>query len=453
MTLESRTAGPLCAVAFGMTLSTFAVAQDTTIRWALHPGAEADAVIDYFAPKYEEETGVKVIGEILPPDQLRDQMSIEAIGGTARWDLGYHSPGWFGSFKDYALDLTPLIEKYDFNVDAYPQLVIDSHMKSDARPDEIIALPTTPAAPLMIARRDWFENAEEKAAFAEEYGRELTLPATYAEWREVAEFFTREAGETVAGRTLERPLYGWADALGSGTGITRSFIVVLYSAGLDGFDDDFQPDIDDPILVESANYFVDLARNTAPREAQTWDFLEGLALFRDGGLATAVMWPQGIGTVEDENGEAAGNVDYSPLPVWEDNLAGYEQGVPFLGGGGVMVFDTPNSEEAFKFLKWMLQDNEIEWGKRSEQFSRKTHFESEELSSLEPYYSDFLPAYGEVLEQVFIRQGIPEYGSVMWNGTTDFITDTFSGDLSAEQAQERWVKSMTETFKAAGYIE
>ena len=36
--------------------------QDITVRWALHPGAEADAVVDYFAPKYEEETGIKVVG-------------------------------------------------------------------------------------------------------------------------------------------------------------------------------------------------------------------------------------------------------------------------------------------------------------------------------------------------------------------------------------------------------
>ncbi|MFN4130330.1 MAG: hypothetical protein ACK4GC_11050, partial [Paracoccaceae bacterium] len=75
------------AVALGMALTTSAYAQDVTIRWALHPGAEADAVVNYFAPKYEEETGIKVIGEILPPNQLRDQMSIEAIGGTGRWDL------------------------------------------------------------------------------------------------------------------------------------------------------------------------------------------------------------------------------------------------------------------------------------------------------------------------------------------------------------------------------
>lgn len=430
-----------------------AAAQDTTIRWALHPGAEADAVVEYFAPKYKEETGIEVIGEILPPNQLREQMSIEAIGDTGRWDMGYHSPGWFGSFVDHVIDLTPLIEKHNFDVDAYPELIVESHMKSDARPGEFIALPTTPAAPMLIVRKDWFEHPDEQTAFKEEFGRDLTVPNTFAELREVAGFFTREAGETLAGDTLDRSVYGWADALGAGAGITRSFIVVLYSTGIKGWDENYNPDIDHPIVAEAAEYFVDLAQNTAPREAQNWGFLEGLEMFRDGRLATAVLWPQGVGTVEDPNGDAAGNTGYAPLPMWEGNLAGYEQGVPFLGGGGVLVFDTPNSEEAFKFLKWMLQDNEIEWGKRSEQFSTTKHFESEELRSAQPYYSEFLPAYEQVLQQVFIRQGIPEYGTVMWNGTTDFITDVFSGDLTPEQAQTRWVNTMTDAFTAAGYIE
>ncbi|MFU8824862.1 ABC transporter substrate-binding protein [Yoonia sp.] len=441
------------AMALGMTLATTATAQDVTIRWALHPGAEADAVINYFAPLYEEETGVRVIGEILPPNQLRDQMSIEAIGGTGRWDLGYHSPGWFGTFADHVVDLTPFIEQYDFDVDAYPPLIVDSHMRSDARPGEFIALPTTPAAPMLIVRSDWFEHPDEQAAFQDAYGRALETPDTWAELREVAEFFTRDAGETLAGETLEQPVYGWADALGAGAGITRSFIVVLYSTGISGWDEDFTPDVDNPIVAEAAEYFVDLAQNVAPREAQNWGFLEGLEMFRDGRLATAVMWPQGVGTVEAEGGSAAGNTGYSPLPMWEDNLAGYTQGTPFLGGGGVFVFDTPNSEEAFKFLKWMLQDNEVEWGKQSEQFSTAGHFASEELRNLRPYYPEFLPAYEQVLQSVFIRQGIPEYGSVMWNGTTEFITDVFSGDLTVEQAQDRWVTSMNDAFRRAGYIQ
>jgi multiple sugar transport system substrate-binding protein len=206
-------------------------------------------------------------------------------------------------------------------------------------------------------------------------------------------------------------------------------------------------------VVEAAEYFADLAQAVAPREAQGWAFLEGLDFFRDGRLAMATMWPQGLSTVEDPDGEAAGNVAYQPLPKWEDNLAGYEQGVPFLGGGGVFLFDTPNAEEAFKFLTWMLQENEIEWAEQSNQFSRRAHLENEELRQAEPYFEDFLPAYEQVLEAVFIRQGIPEYGSVMWNGTTEFITDVFSGDLTAEQAQDRWVREMRATFQRASYLE
>jgi ABC-type sugar transport system, periplasmic component len=441
------------ALALGMAFTTTASAQDVTIRWALHPGAEADAVINYFAPLYEEQTGVRVIGEILPPNQLRDQMSIEAIGGTGRWDLGYHSPGWFGTFADHVVDLTPHIEATGFDIDAYPPLIVDSHMRSDARPGEIIAVPTTPAAPMLIVRSDWFAHPDEQSAFQAEFGRELTVPETWAELREVAGFFTRDAGEMLAGETLEHDVYGWADALGAGAGITRSFIVVLYSTGVSGWDETFTPDIDNPIVIEAAEYFVDLAQTAAPREAQNWGFLEGLEMFRDGRLATATMWPQGVGTVEAEGGDAAGNTGYSPLPVWEGNLAGYTQGTPFLGGGGVFVFDTPNAEEAFKFLHWMLQENEVEWGRQSEQFSTAGHFASEELRNLRPYYAEFLPAYEQVLQSVFIRQGIPEYGSVMWNGTTDFITDVFSGDLTAEQAQTRWVESMNDAFRRAGYIQ
>lgn len=434
-------------------LATTGHAQDAEISWALHPGSEADAVMDHFIDKYEEQTGIRVDGEILPPDQLRDRMAIEAVGDTDRWDLGYHSPGWFGTFADHVVDLTPLIEKYDFNVDAYPELIVESHMKSSARPGDIIALPTSPAAPMLITREDWFGHPDEQAAFEEEYGRPLEAPETWAELREVADFFTRDAGEKLAGETLEDPVYGWADALGPGSGMARSFIVLLYSTGLEGWDENFQTDLDHPILVEAANYFVDLAKNTAPREAQTWAFLEGLDFFNDGRLAMATMWPQGLDRVEDPDGPAAGNVSFQPLPEWEGNLQDYEQGVPYLGGGGVLVFDTPRSEEAFKFLKWMLQDNEIEFAKRSGQFSRTAHFQSEELRNLEPYYDDFLPAYEQVLEQVFIRQGIPEYGSVMWQGTVDFITDVFSGALTAEQAQDRWVENMNQTFRRAGYIE
>ncbi len=426
-------------------------AQEVTLRWAMHPGSHTAPVLEHFAPQYEEQTGVRVVGEVLPPDQLRDRMQIEAIGGTGHYHIGYHSPGWFGGFADHVVDLTPFIEQYGFDVSAYPELIVESHMTSPIRPGEIIAIPHVPFAPLLIARKDFFEHPDEQAAFREEYGRDLEYPQTWQELYEVAQFFTREAGETVAGETLEQSLYGWSDSLRHPSGAARAYIVMLYSTGLQGFDEKFEPDLDHPILLESIELFKQMVEDTVPPAAVNWDFLEHLEYFREGRLATATMWPGGIDTVEDPAGAAAGKVHYQPLPMYEGNLAGYEQGVPYLGGGGLMVFDTPQAEEAFKFLQWLLEENAYEWAARTKAFSRHDHFEDPELQQLEPYYADFLPAFGQVLEAVFIRQGIPEYGSAMWQGTADFVTDVLSGDLTPEEAQQRWVEDMRREFERAGY--
>lgn len=202
-------------------------AQEMTLRWAMHPGSHTAPVMEHCAPLYEEFTGVLVIAEVMSPDQLRDRMAIEGIGGTDLFDIGYHSPGWFGSFHEHVIDMTPYREQCGFDVSAYPDLVLEAHMTSPTRPGEYIAISHTPTAPILIARQDIFEHPDERAAFEAEYGRELDYHNTWQELYEVAQFFTRNAGETVAGEVLEQPLYGWSDSMRHPSGIARAYIVML----------------------------------------------------------------------------------------------------------------------------------------------------------------------------------------------------------------------------------
>jgi multiple sugar transport system substrate-binding protein len=394
---------------------------------------------------------VRVIAEVMPPDQLRDRMAIEAIGNTDLFDIGYHSPGWFGSFHEHVIDMTPYMEQYGFDVSAYPELVVEAHMTSPTRPGEYIAIPHTPTAPILIARKDFFEHPDERAAFEAEYGRELDYPDTWQELYEVAQFFTRDAGETVAGEVLEQPLYGWSDSMRHPSGIARAYIVMLYSAGIQGWDENFEPDVTHPIVAESIGLFKNMVEDVVPPAAVNWDFLEHLEYYREGRLAMATLWQFGIDTVEDPNGQAAGNNHYRPLPMYEGNLGGYTQGKPYLGGGGLFIFDTPKQEEAFKFLQWLLEENSQEWALRTQAFPRADNYEDPEVLNQYPYYADFVPALGQGLQEVFIRQGVPEYGSAMWQGTGDFALDVVSGDLTIEQAQERWAERMRREFERAGY--
>ena len=448
--MKSALCGGLGAIAIGL-LAVNAAAQDVTLRYAVHPGSHVEPLLEHFIPKYEELTGVKVIGEVMPPDQLRDRMAIEAIGGTGLFDMGYHSPGWFGSFHEHVIDMRPLMEKYGFDLSAYSDLVMEATMTSPTRPGEIIAMPDSPTAPVLVARKDFFEHPDERAAFEAEYGRELDYPNTWQELYEVAQFFTRDAGETVAGEVLEQPLYGWGDSMRHPSGIARAYIVMLYSAGIDGWDENFEPDVTHPIVTESIGLFKNLVDDVVPPAATNWDFLEHLEYYREGRLAMATLWQFGLNTVEHPDGKAAGNNHYRPLPMYEDNLKGYTQGVPYLGGGGMFIFDTPNQEEAFKFMQWLLEENSQEWALRTQYFPRIENIEDPAVLGQYPYYADFVPALGQALEVVFIRQGVPEYGSAMWQGTADFALDVVSGDLTPEQAQERWAERMKREFERAGY--
>jgi len=427
---------------------------EVTLRWAHHPGPDIEPLEEYFIPKYEELTGVSIIMEVLPPDQMWQKMMLEAHAETHYYDMGYHSPGWFGYYYEYVAGLDEFIEKHNFDLDQYPQSIIDAFMTSPImRPGEIIAIAYNPQTALYGYRKDWFAHPEEQAAFQEQYGRELAPPETWEELYEIAVFFTREAGDTVAGEVLDAPLYGYAASIKPPGGMARAFLAIIYSLGLSGWDDDFVPDIDHPILLDGVEYWTRLIEDTFPPAAETWDFLEHLEYFREGRLATTEQWMVGVMTSEDPAGEAAGNVGYAVLPKWEGNLLDLPVGRQFLGGGGTLVFDTPNAEEAFKFLQWLYAENEVEWNLRTGYFSRVRHFTDPEILEAHDFYADFLPVAEIAMDYGFARQPIPEWGDVMYRSAGEFASDVLHDIMTPEAAQQRWVDYMKSEFEAAGYYD
>ncbi len=426
---------------------------EVTLRWAEHPGPHVEALEDYFIPMYEEMTGVNIIMEVMPPDLMAEKMMLEAHAESGYYDMGYHSPGWFGYYHEYVAGLDELIEKYDFDLDQYPQSVIDSHMTSPImRPDEIIAIARNPQTPFMIYRKDWFEHPVEQAAFEEQYGRPLEPPKTWEELYDIAVFFTRDAGETVAGETLEAPLYGFSASIKPPGGMARAFLGIFYSLGLRGWDDDFEVDIDHPILLDGVEYWTRLIRDTFPPASETWDFLEHLEYFRAGRLATAELWPEGVLTVEDPDGQTAGKVGYATLPKWEGNLLDLPIGRNFLGGGGTLIFDTPRKEEAFQFVQWLYEENEVEFNLLTAMFARTRHFTDPEILEAHDFYADFLPVFQAQMEYGFARQPVPEYGD-FYRSAGEFASDVLHEVMTPEAAQERWANYMTREFEAAGYYD
>ncbi len=439
------------ALVFGLVTATFA---QTTLRIAEHPGPHVGPMEDYFIPLYEELTGVNIVMEVLPPDQLWQRMQLEAAADSDYYDIGYHSPGWFGYYHEKVAGLDDLIEEHGFGIDQYSQAVVDSHMINPAlRPGEIIAIARNPQTPIYAYRLDWFEHQGEREAFQAEYGRELAPPQTWEELYDIAVFFTRPAGETVADETLTAPLFGYSASIIPPGGMARAFLAIVYSLGLEGWDEDFQTDLDDPILLEGVDYWTRLIEDTFPPQAQSWNFLEHLSFMRESRLATAELWPEGVLTIEEEGAPTAGRIGYALLPQWPGNRQDLPVGRSFIGGGGMLIFDTPNRDEAFQFVQWLLEDQATEFNLRTAMFARADQFEDPEVLGAYDFYDSFLPVFEEQMSYGFPRQPIAEWGAVMYTPVGEFASDVLFDVMTPEQAQQRLVDNMERIFVESGYVD
>lgn len=448
-----KLAGRLMVLCLALSTLSTAMAQ-VTLRIAEHPGPHVAPMEEYFIPLYRELTGVNIIMEVLPPDQLWQKMQLEARAGTNYYDIGYHSPGWFGFYYESVAGLDDLIAEHGFDLNQYSQAVIDSHMVNPMlRPGEIIAIARNPQTPIYAYRKDWFEHPDEQAAFQERFGRPLAPPQTWEELYDIAVFFTRPAGATVAGETLTQPLYGYSASIKPPGGMARAFLAIVYSLGLQGFDENFQTDLDHPILLEGVQFWKRLIEDTFPPAAQTWDFLEHLSFMRESRLATAELWPEGVLTIDGPGAPTSGKIGYALLPRWEGNLADLPVGRSFIGGGGMLIFDTPNKEEAFKFVQWLLEDQAVEFNLRTAMFARDDQFNNPEVLAAYDFYDTFLPVFQEQMSYGFPRQPIAEWGAVMYTPVGEFAADVLFDVMTPEQAQRRLVDNMVRIFTESGYLD
>jgi multiple sugar transport system substrate-binding protein len=111
----------------------------------------------------------------------------------------------------------------------------------------VFGLPWHDGPEVFHYRTDLFEDSTEKENFLHRFGRELTVPQTWDEFIQVAEFFTREGlwGAAVAGFT-------------DGHNNVYDFLIQLWSRGGELLDGDFQPAFATEIGIESLQFCSDL---------------------------------------------------------------------------------------------------------------------------------------------------------------------------------------------------
>lgn len=236
-------------------------------------------------------------------EDLYTKLKAEFVGETGAYDIAVIYPKFLGDFvaNGYLIPITQYAAKQDPDLADIIPAYLDLYGKMGR---DLYALPYDGDVLALFYRKDLLADPVEKSAFKKKYGYELTVPETWDQYLDVAEFFTRKAGETLAGKKLDSDFYGTA-TYGQKDFVYAWWLNYFGSLGGVYFDREMNPEINSPAGIEA------LKRQKAqlkycPPEVITYGFDELQGIFLSGHSAMSINWT--------DPGRVGENPQYSDIP-------------------------------------------------------------------------------------------------------------------------------------------
>jgi len=415
-------------------------AEELTFVW--HAGTCADMFVE-IARDYPDGD-VSIVPALVPygPEWHIKIASEFAIQGDAfdfaMWDS--QSTAEFAG-GGHAYSVNQIFDSSDvLSADLFPAASLARYGEYPDGSGEYWGLPVNQDAYGFMYRRDLFENPEEQAAFKEKYGRDLAVPQTYQDARDIAEFFTRP----------DQELYGWGQMGGReydfATTASNSF---LWSFGGELYNPETYEVtgyLNSPASVDGVQAYVDMFE-FGPPGSQNWGWDEVNAAFQQGKLAMAMQWYYFHGSNSDTaSNPLADSTGFANLPgaVGRDGLFRRQ----FSVGGQGMGINTYSGkiEPLTSFMEWYFQPEQQKRYAAVCQTGLKSVLESDEWQGLNSYNSLFATA----LDYTNDYWHLPEY-SILLDILQEEVSNAISGSKSVEEALTDAAERHEETLERAGY--
>lgn len=314
------------------------------------------------AKTWEQRTGGKAKVIETPFSKLFDVFMASLKAEEPVYDVLLYAPAWAGDFFPYLMPLPLELaedERFDDIHPTYRERLMNWN-------NEWIAITVDGDLFQGYYRRDLFDDPANQAAFRQRYGYELVAPDTWAEYRDMAEFFTGRAAPDGT------PLYGAAEAFAQGG---QQFWDVFSRAaaytndpafpGAQFFDPDtMRASINNPGWARAVQEYVDMLKYGAP-DARTHDFVSARNAFVKGRTAMILDWGDTALLANDPaNSRIVGKVGFFVLPgsheVWNGREWHWDsfkapRKVPFLAFGGWVASVPRNSHHqlaAWDYIMW-----------------------------------------------------------------------------------------------------
>jgi multiple sugar transport system substrate-binding protein len=389
-------------------------------------GLQLEDPTNFFGPRWEELTGIRVNPIGKPFTELFSSQVAEKLGGTGAYDVLTLVPAWTADFVAQGLmePLGPYIEQYQPDLDDYHPLYRELMNYSG----EIYGLFDDGDTIILYYRTDLFEDAANKEAFQAQHGRDLAPPTTWEEYDQIQAFFTEQGGgETWGGASQRAPgqVYGW-------------FSEEFRNRGGRFFDEaTMDATLASDAGIETLTRMV-ASNRTMPPGVETWGFVEVLTAWMSGQLAMiGGTWPPIARWSEGTTAEqlawvpettVAGNVGYSVMPLGHSlHNSGFSLAVSA---------DSPNKEAAYLLIHWLtspeisLQRVMLPYALRDPY--RLSHYASEEYRSRWATAGAYLDTLKSAADGALIDLVLP--GSAEYQTAMDQAVTAAQAGTPVEQA-------------------
>ncbi len=287
-------------------------------------------------------------------------------------------------------------------------------------------------------RKDWFEDPEEKGAFQKKYGYELDIPKTWAQLRDIAEFFYRpNEGRYGISLWTER---GY-DAL------TMGFENVFFSWGGEyGDPETYKVDgiLNSKKGVEALEFFKELYQFTPPDWGNAW-YQQGNQAIMEDLVAMAqnyfAFFPALTNPSVNKNASVTG---------YFANPAGPGGRYAALGGQALSINSYSKKRDvSYRFLEWFVRDDvQAKWAKLGGYSASASVLKSVEFQKDTPYNYAFY-------ESMFMLKdfwNVPEYAELLEVCQRVWHQYLVEGRGTAQEAMDKVAQEWEKIFKKHGRL-
>ncbi|NBB49290.1 extracellular solute-binding protein [Rhizobium sp. CRIBSB] len=417
-------------------------AEELTLCWAAWD--PANALVE-LSKDFEAKSGHTMKFEFVPWPNFADRMLNELNSGGKLCDLMIGDSQWIGGAAENGqyVKLNDFFAKEGIKMEDFIPATVVGYAEWPKNSPNYWALPAFGDVVGWTYRKDWFARPELQAEFKTKYGRDLAVPKTFAELKDIAEFFQ---GRDIDGKKV----YGAAIYTERGSeGITMGAMDVLYSFGFQ-YDNPAKPYelegfVNSPQSVAGLEFYKALYDCCTPPGSSDTYMSENIDAYKSGQVALqmnfAFIWP-GIHADANVGGDKSG---YFPNPAGPDGKQ-FAQ----LGGQGISVVAASSKQDAaLEYIKWFAQPEiQNKWWSLGGYSALRSVVEDPGFATSQPYAQTFLDSMAIVKD--FWAE--PSYASLLQASQKRFHDYVVAGQGTAQEALDGLVKDWTEVFEDEGKL-